>query len=261
MGDGEGVNGTRWQLDGYGFTLALEAMGRDRLPYPLEFLPPRMEHEDDFQRYRQECARRLQTIFDERLYRALTVLLEPEVRVEIYGVHGPRQNTAVRMHAGVVGRVAVLATQLPGPEPRSGGDIVLTRHRSDELAPRLIAGLPPAATGRHQPIRGRRSDLNAPVYSRHPTQLSPLEDMQRFFRRPRIGTGEITVYPGYTVDTRPTDDGYAVLWLDYPDDGRYLLHNHDTDDFTVTPGSPDELLHRLRGHMGTAYRVRTRAYR
>ncbi|NKY55689.1 ESX secretion-associated protein EspG [Nocardia flavorosea] len=249
-----------WQLGGYEFTIALEAMGRDRLPYPLEYQPPRMEHEDDFQRFRQRCAQRLQPVFGEPLYQALTVLLEPEIRVEIYGVHG-RQNTAIRMHAGVVGRTAVLAMQLPGPEPKSGGDIVLTRLRSNELAPRLVAGLPRAATGRHQPIRARRADLNAPVYSRHPTQLSPVEDLQRFFRRPRAGTGEITIYPGYTIDTRPTGDGYAFLWLDYPDDGRYLLHNHSTDDFTVTPGPADEILRQLRSRMETAHRVRTRTYR
>lgn len=251
------MSGARWQLGGYEFTLALEAMGRDRLPYPLEFLPPPMEHADDFQQYRRQCARRLQPVFDEQLYRALTVLLEPEVRVEVYGVHGSRRDTAIRMHAGVIGRTAVLATQLPGPEPKTGGDIVLIQLRSDQLTPRLVAGLPKAGTGRHQPIRARRADLDAPVYSRHPTQLSPLEDMQRFFRRPRAGTGEITVYPGYTVDTRPTDDGYAFLWLDYPDDGRYLLHHHTGDDFTLTPGPPDEIARQLRTRLDTAYRART----
>ncbi|GGL45098.1 ESX secretion-associated protein EspG [Nocardia jinanensis] len=252
------MNESRWQLDGYDFTLALEAMGRDRLPYPLEYRPPRMAHDDDFQRYRQQCARRLRTVFDERLYRALTVLLEPELRVEIYGVHGSQQTTAVGMHAGVAGRVAVLATQLPGRARKSGGDIVLTQLRADQLAPRLVAGLPQVASGRHEPLRARRGDLNAPVYSRHPTQLSPVEDLQRFFRRPRTGTGEITVYPGYTVDTRPTGDGYAFLWLDYSDDGRYLLHNHNTDDFTLTPGPPDEILRQLRSRMEAAHQARTR---
>lgn len=254
------MNGSRWQLGGYEFTIALEAMGRDRLPYPLEFMPPQMEHDDDFQRYRQQCARRLQPVFDESLYQALTVLLEPEIRVEIYGVHGPGQNTAVRMHAGVVGRIGVLATQLPGPTPDQSGDIHLARFRTHQLAQRLVAGLPPLKAGNHQPIRARRTDLTKPVYSRHPTQLSPLEDMQRFFRRPRAGTGEITVYPGYTVDTRPTDDGYAFLWLDYPNDGRYLLHNHNTDDFTLTPGPADEILHQLRSRLETAHRVRTCTY-
>ncbi|MGW5754227.1 ESX secretion-associated protein EspG [Nocardia rhamnosiphila] len=254
------MNEFGWQLDGYEFTLALEAMGRDRLPYPLEYQPHRMAHYDDFRRYRQQCARRLQPVFDERLHRALTVLLEPEIRVEVYGVHGPQPNTAVRMHAGVIGRVAVLARQLPGAARESGGDIVLTQLRTAQLAAQLVAGLPLVAPGRHQPIRARRSDLNAPVYSRHPTRLSPAEDLQRFFRRSRTGTGEITVYPGYTVDTRPTGDGYAFLWLDYPDDGRYLLHNHNTDDFTLTPGPADEILHQLRSRLEAAHRVRTRTY-
>ncbi|MCP2290697.1 hypothetical protein APR08_003625 [Nocardia amikacinitolerans] len=34
--------------------------------------------------------------------------------------------------------------------------------------------------------------------------------------RPRSGAGEITVYPGIAYDARPTLDGHAFIWLDYP---------------------------------------------
>lgn len=250
----------RRRLDGFDFALALEVMGRDRLPYPLAHMPPRMDHDDDYQQYRQQSARRLQGTFDEPLYKALTVLLEPEIRVEIYGTHDSDRSHVVRLHAGVVGRVAVLAAQLPGPTREYGGDIIVAQYRTDQLATQLVAGLPPLAQGSHQPIRARRSDLHAPVYSRHPTQLSPVEDMQRFFRRPRTGTGEITVYPGYTIDARPTDDGRAFLWLDYPD-GRYLLHHHNEDDFTLTPGSSEEILRQLRRSLDATYRTSTRTSR
>lgn len=250
------MNDVHRRLDGFDFTLALEVMGRDRIPYPLAYMPPRMEHDDDYQRYRQQCARRLQSMFDEPLYQALTILLEPEIRVEIYGTHDSGSSAVVRMYAGVVGRVAVLATQLPGRTRDYGGDIIVAQYRSDQLATQLVAGLSPLAPGTHQPIRARRSDLHAPVYSRHSTQLSPVEDMQGFFRRPRTGTGEITVYPDYTIDARPTDDGRAFLWLDYPD-GRYLLHHHNEDDFTLTPGSPEEIQRQLRGCLEATSRTRT----
>ncbi|WP_345494443.1 hypothetical protein [Nocardia callitridis] len=35
------------------------------------------------------------------------------MRIEIHGFHGPRQAQVVRMHAGLVGRVATSAHQLP----------------------------------------------------------------------------------------------------------------------------------------------------
>ena len=39
------------------------------------------------------------------------------------------------------------------------------------------------------------------------------------------------------------------LWLDYPNDGRYLIQHHDADNFTVIPGPPTELQHRLARHI------------
>ncbi|NEW51763.1 ESX secretion-associated protein EspG [Nocardia cyriacigeorgica] len=236
----------RWQLDGLAFTIALEVLGRDRLPYPLSFRPELVEHLDDYERMRMEAGQRLQRVFDERFYNALSILLEPQVRVEVEGFYGPQQSQVARVHAGVVDNVATIAVQQSGPTREHGRDIIITQCRSTAMAAEIVGKLPRYAGGSHRAFRARRSELNQPVYSRHPTRLSPAEEMNRFFRRPRIGTGEITVYPGYTLDARPTDDGRAFIWLDYPDDGRYLLHHHSTEDLTVTPGPPDEIVRQLQ---------------
>ncbi|OQS12818.1 ESX secretion-associated protein EspG [Nocardia donostiensis] len=254
------MNGKRWQLDGLAFTIALEAIGRDRLPYPLSYMPEYTEHRADYERLRQHTAQRLQQVFDERFYNALTVLLEPTTRVEIEGFYGPNQTQVVRIHAGIVGDRATLANQQPGPTSEHGRDIIITEHPTRMLAAEIIARLPRTPAGTHHPFRARRSDLNAPIYSHHPTRLSPQEDMQRFLRRPRGGTGEITVYPGYTLDARPTNNGRAFLWLDYPHDGRYLLHHHNTDDFTITPGPPDELMRQLQDRIDAVGNRRTTAW-
>lgn len=243
----------RWQLDGLAFTVALEAFGRDRLPYPLAFRPDFCERAEDFERLRRRAAERVQQVLDRPFYDALAVLLEPKLRVEVHGFYGPRQSQVVRMHAGIVDNVATLALQQPGPTREHGRDIVITRHPASRLAADLIVRLPAAEPGTHPAFQGRREDLRASVYSRHPTRLSPQEQLQRFFRRPRTGTGEITVYPGYTIDSRPTADGRAFIWLDYPDDGRYLLHHH-SQGFTVTPATPDELLRQLQGRINATAR-------
>ncbi|MGQ4600834.1 ESX secretion-associated protein EspG [Nocardia sp. R6R-6] len=250
----------RWQLDGFAFVLAMSAMGRDRLPYPLSYRPEFTEHRDDYERLRARTAQRLGHVFDERLHRALTTLLQPRVRIEIHGFHGPNNAQVVRIHAGLAGRLATIAQQLPGPNREHGRDVIITQCGANMLAAQIAAKLPRCPGGTHYPFTARRSDLDQPVYSRHPTRLSPIEEVNRFLRRPRAGTGEITVYPGAAYDARPTNDGHALIWLDYPTDGRYLLSSHSPNDFSIAPGPADELLRQLQSRIATADRVRSDAW-
>ncbi|MBF6211084.1 ESX secretion-associated protein EspG [Nocardia puris] len=250
----------RWQLDGLTLEILLERLGRDRFPYPLSFRPARMEHRDDYERLVRRTEQRLAQVFDKRLYRAMEVLLEPQVRVEIHGFHGPQQDRVVRVHAGLVDQVATIAVQQPGPTVEHGTDVVITMGYANMAVSTIASHLPRVRGGSHQPFGARRSDLNQPVYSQHPTRLSPTEQLARFIRRPRIGTGEITVYPGAAFDARPTNDGHAFLWMDYPNDGRYLLTNHNDNDFTVTPGPIDELMRHLQLRIDHVHRLRTGAW-
>lgn len=240
---------SRWTLGPLAFTVALEAHGRDRLPYPLSYRPEFAESLAVYGQRRQDAVDEIQRVYDEDLHRAFGILLEPQVRVEIDGLHGPGQGEPVRVFAGVAGERAALAVQAPGATREHGGAVTITTAPLAALPDRILAHLPPAEGGATPRFEGRRGDLDAPVYGRHPTRLSPTEQVQRFFRRPRIGTGEFTVYPGYQVDARPTGDGRAFLWLDYPDDGRYLLQHHDDQNFTVIPGPPGELRQRIANHI------------
>ncbi|MFD3704964.1 ESX secretion-associated protein EspG [Nocardia sp. NPDC058658] len=239
----------RWELDPHAFAIGLEAHGRDRLPYPLTFQPEFAETYEIHEERRRAAFARLQQVYDDGLHKVFRALLEPEVRVEIEGLHGPGQSEAVRVFAGIIEDHAALAVQASGPTRELGGDIALSIVPLAELAAAIVAKLPRAQGGSTSRFEGRRSDLDAATYARHPTRLSPIEQTQRFFRRPRTSTGEITVYPGYEVDSRPTSDGKAFLWLDYSNDGRYLIQHHDADTFTVIPGPPAELQHRLSRHI------------
>ncbi len=116
------------------------------------------------------------------------------------------------------------------------GDIALSIVPLAELASTIVTKLPRVEGGSTPRFEGRRSDLDTATYARHPTRLSPVEQTQQFFRRLRIGTGEITVYPGFEVDWRPTTDGKAFLWLDYPNDGRYISSSTTTP--TTSPSFP-----------------------
>lgn len=240
-----------WQLDSLAFNIALEVNGRDRLPYPLRYRAEFPETADEYSQRRSRSADRLQQVYDESFHRTLEVLLEPQVRVEIHGFHGPGQTRTVGIHVGIVDEQAAVAVQLSERESRGAGDVVLSRHRAHLVADEVAALLPHCRGGAEPRFEGRRGDIDAAVHARHPTQLSPTEKLQRFLKRPRVGTGEITVYPGFQIDARPTDDGSAFLWLDYPDDGRYLMQHHDADHFTVIPGPPEEISRRLRARIDT----------
>ncbi|MEV0540341.1 ESX secretion-associated protein EspG [Nocardia salmonicida] len=238
-----------WQLDPHAFAAGVEGHGRDRLPYPLTFRPELAETYEIHQERREAAFARLRQVYDDGLHKVFRALLEPEVRVEIEGLYGPGQSEVVRVYAGIIEGHAALAVQASGPTREKGGDIALSIVPLADLAAAIVTNLPRAQGGSTPRFEGRRSDLDAATYARHPTRLSPIEQTQRFFRRPRTSTGEITVYPGFQVDSRPTADGKAFLWLDYPNDGRYLIQHHDADNFTVIPGPPTELQHRLAKHI------------
>ncbi|MFE1592264.1 ESX secretion-associated protein EspG [Nocardia sp. NPDC058705] len=253
------MTGSTWQMEGLTFTIALEALGRDRLPYPLSYFPNDLEFPGELERSRVAAAQRLAGRFDETLYGALAVLLEPEMRVEVYGFYGPDQNQVVRIHAGISGDTATLAVQRPGSTREYGTDITVSTHQPHRIAAEVISRIPRLAAGGLRAFNGRRSDLEQRTYGQQPNRLTPVEETQRFFNRSRVGMGEITVLPGFALDSKPTDDGRAFIWLDYPNDGRYLLHEHGPDDISVTPGSPEELLRQLQERIDAVARARVYA--
>ncbi|MEV6561270.1 ESX secretion-associated protein EspG [Nocardia sp. NPDC051756] len=250
------MNESRWRLDGLMFELALEALGRDRLPYPLRYTIEGVEAYEDYQRLRANAKQQLAGFASPDLFNALNVLLEPQVRVEVHGFFGRDFNQVVRVHAGMTGRSATVAVQLPGPTQEYGRDILLTRCPPQALPAQIAAQLPNCAPGKYPAISGRRSDLTRVEYAKHPTRLSHTEQLNRIVRRPRSGLGEVGVFAGGAIDSRPTTDGRGFHWMDYlPADGRYLLHNHGDDEFTLAPGPVDEIQRQLRSLIETTYRA------
>ncbi|MEV6278383.1 ESX secretion-associated protein EspG [Nocardia sp. NPDC051832] len=238
----------RWQLSGLMFQMAVEGFERDRLPYPIRVLvqDPAVETGEDFERLRARTAQQMAPFANQDLFEALKVLLEPSIRVEVHGLYGRDFQQVVRAHAGIVGDVATVAIQKPGPTQQYGGDILLVHGSAETVVPKILAALPKCEGGRFPAVTGHRSDLKQTQYAKHPTRLSPTEEVRRIAGRPRSGLGEITVYRGPAIDSRPTSDGHGLHWLDYlPHDGRYLLHNHTPDEFTLTPAPHPELQRHL----------------
>lgn len=245
------MNGLQWRLGGEMFIQAVRRFDRDRLPYPIRVLPlgpteipPTAE---EYERVRVAAARQLAAISDDNLHKALRTLLEPEIRVEVHGAYDRGFERIVRMHAGLIGKTATLAVQEPGPTTEYGGDIHLFTLAPQELAARLVSYLPRCAPGRFTTVRGTRADIGKVEYARHPTRMSRAEEITRILRQPRSGVGEIGVFAGPAVDSRPTGNPHGFHWMDHlPQDGRYLLLKHNPEEFTLTPAPPEEIVRRLQ---------------
>lgn len=250
------MNDLQWRLDGEMFIQAVRRFDRDRLPYPIRVLPLGPTETPptaaEYEQARVAAAQRLAAVSDENLRRALQVLLEPQVRVEVHGAYDRGFERVVRLHAGITGRSATLAVQAPGPTKEYGGDIHLQTCAPHELAARLVACLPRCAPGRFAAVRGTRSDIGKIEYARHPSRISRVEQVNQILRRPRSGIGEIGIFAGPAVDSRPTGNPHGFHWMDLlPQDGRYLLIKHSGEEFTLAPGSPDEIVQRLQHAIGT----------
>ncbi|WP_459549572.1 ESX secretion-associated protein EspG [Nocardia sp. X0981] len=260
------MNELRWRLDGEMFVQAVNAFGRDRLPYPIRVLPlgptETPPTADEYERVRVSAAQRLSRLADERLFTALRTLLEPQARIEVHGIYDRGFARVVRVHAGLAGESATVAIQQPGPTKEYGGDIHLISLPVHELAAYVVSSLPRCAPGRYATVRGSRADIGRAEYTRHPTRVSRTEEINRIIRRPRSGIGEIGVFAGPAIDARPTGNPNGFHWMDYlPDDGRYLLVNHSREDFTLAPGTPQELTHRLQHAVTVVQRSSGRAAR
>ncbi|MFH5209738.1 ESX secretion-associated protein EspG [Antrihabitans spumae] len=216
-----------WQLSALEFSVALHALGRDRMPYPFTFRAPGSSAEEVLA-LRLDAGKQLAVQADGLFRTTLTLLLEPQIRVEVHGFTGPELRTPIRIHAGISGRTAVLAVQRPNSQTASG-EVTIRRCSVDTIAQRVVAELPTAAAGDRRAFTAERSARAAAEesYVRPADEVPRSEQIDRFFRRPRTCVGEIGVFDGVAVDARATS-GRTVHWFDFVGDGRYVVKGDKT---------------------------------
>lgn len=245
MGFGESAGGpagrdARWRCTGLEFQVLWRELGRDRLPYPLCFRPA-ADDQDDLDRQRRAAAQHWAPRVTERLHHHLTVLAEPDIRLEVVGFAGVGFATRIRMHAGLHSSGATLAIQLPGVDADTGGDVLIRGVSPAQIPQAVAAALPAAPAGSRGALRFRRRDLDA---SAGPLLVSAgagrvRDEALALLRRPRTGIGEVTAFAGVAYDSRPTTDGIGLHWLDFDGDGRYTMR--ESDDVVVAPAATTDL--------------------
>ncbi|WP_433606967.1 ESX secretion-associated protein EspG [Prescottella agglutinans] len=252
------MSGASWRFTGLEFEVLWTRLGRDRLPYPLRFRPV-ADTQDDLDRQRRAAAESWVPRMTESLHRHLSVLAEPDVRIEVSGLVGAASGTMIRMHAGIRGATGTLAIQLSGPDVDTGGDVLVHGMDPVRIPNAIAAALPVVPAGARPAIRFRRSDLESGtgplLVSAGSTRIR--DDALGLLRRPRTGIGEITAFAGVAYDSRPTTDGIGLHWLDFDGDGRYCLR--ETAGVVVTPVSGSELAVEI-SRLVAGIRAREKAY-
>ncbi|PXX59874.1 ESAT-6 protein secretion system EspG family protein [Nocardia tenerifensis] len=234
-----------WRFTGQEFDILWSAYGRDRLPYPLAFRPTTAVDWEDLVRQREAAIQSLLGQYSENLELALSTLLEPETRVESKGFGGSGLTTVFRFHGAVRNGSGATLVQLPGTAEDTGGDVIIGLCAPNEVAAAAVAALPKTPAGSRPAVSFRREEIatDRQRYSRRPNELSINEQLSRMFKRDRTAVGEITVFPGPAMDSRPTNDGRGFLWADYADDGRYYIKSGDP--IVATPMSPTAMTNEI----------------
>ncbi|GAA5059048.1 ESX secretion-associated protein EspG [Nocardia callitridis] len=212
----------RWRFTAVQLRTLWESAGRDVLPYPLRHWYAEQYREDSL-RLRRVAAGEVHRQLDEDLVHAMTVLLEPEARIEVAGFRGARNEVPIRAHAAAHYQHGVLAIQHPGPEPDQGGDVDFLFLSSDALPAAVIDVLPECAPGQGDPLSIPVTELEKPPpVVRDAWRTTPREDFDRFFNRPTTSTTHVAVYPFGSIDNRHIKGRKDFQVTDFADDGRYV---------------------------------------
>ncbi|MGF6886514.1 hypothetical protein ABIA39_004712 [Nocardia sp. GAS34] len=214
-----------WKLTQIEFYCAWRAVGRDRMPFPIEFRSD-IEVGADFDRECAVAARRVAELAhaDPGIYQALEVLAQPRVRVEMLGYRRDGRDRMVRMHAGIADGAGALLVQEPGAatDLEAAGDIRVYLHGPGGAVKRMVSLLPDVPPGTAPGVWINRLDL-APqeTWSAGETR-SPREQAMRFFRQPYRTYVEIKIDLGPALDGWQEGGDYLRV-VDFDKTGRYLL--------------------------------------
>lgn len=223
----------RWEFTPDEFMHVWRVTDRDRYPFPLSMVSA-ARWESDYDRLAAELNTRFPKGSDPDLDAALRVAAAPETTVALYG----SRTDPIRAYAAIDGTVGVAMVQRPGPDPATGGTIVVRAG-----TPRVVPMMVDAVLGDVQKGTGpaliddidRMRETDGMWIGSTP-QVP--DRMRRLLRAPRTGSGHIEVRRGIR-DSRPFPPGY-LSWFDIRDDGRYV-YRHEYRDFRIDPVSTAEL--------------------
>ncbi|MGB6052879.1 MAG: ESX secretion-associated protein EspG [Rhodococcus sp. (in: high G+C Gram-positive bacteria)] len=248
------MNGRSWTLGGLEFRMLMEHAGRDRLPFPIQFQPT-ADSAADYHRQRHEAAESVARMMDDDLRLAIHTLVTPNVRVEVVGHRSssPISTEKIRGHAARGHEIAVVATQQPADTDRSGGAVTLSLLEPFRAVAAVLKVLPPADGGTAPRMDVAYADASVETQSPLVRRAGRRTDEDRYealFSRAPTCAGEILVCTGSAADNRLEESTTGVNWVDFADDGRYLIRHGAK--LCVLPASTPQLVTEIAGLVGEA---------
>ncbi|MGW0251385.1 ESX secretion-associated protein EspG [Nocardia goodfellowii] len=215
-----------WELAPIEFWVAWEALGRDRMPFPLTFAAE-VETQVEFDIQRKAAAESLMRVIgnDDSLYHALHALAHADVRVELFGYRHDGRDRMVRACAAIESGNGAVAAQLPGATFGTGGNIRIDLRPPQAVVSRLLTVLPDTAPGKGPSINIHRDELHRPTRI-NSYRLSPSEQAVRQLKRPFGTYAEFRVAAGPSLNGWQ-EGGTQLYVIDYRDDGRYLIRENE----------------------------------
>ncbi|NLG54112.1 MAG: hypothetical protein GX542_00425 [Rhodococcus sp.] len=238
---------TSWEMSAFEFVAAWNILGGTRLPFPLAFREYRTPSEQDLPGG-EDASHQLQGSYGNEFFTALELLANPAVRVAICGFEGPHSEGMIRAHAGIGRDLSSVVVQVRGSRPNSGGKVEVSLHQGMEAITQLVKVMPdmPAGTRNEIAIPRTRSSIAERAGSGSLPADMPKEAKAKsdeaalFFSQPHSSFGEIAVNLGSAVHSRKPTDGTILQWIDYVDDGRYLIRH--TEHIVARPVSPPQVV-------------------
>ncbi|GAA5042652.1 ESX secretion-associated protein EspG [Nocardia callitridis] len=207
----------QWTLSAEQFAAAWFGTGLDRLPYPFRFTS-RFHSRNEYQEFHRQFAADLAAEHRRPLRRAISVLAQPDWRIELLGYRSADGGSELRaIGCGTRAGSAIIAEQRPAPD---GGKVRLRRCRVDQLTTelaRLLPDTPPGDTGEKRFLLEDLNDERPDPFQNAPSR-EVKQRYRRFWSQPHDTRGTITVLPGPRNATPPRTG--RLRWIDTPD-GRY----------------------------------------
>jgi hypothetical protein len=247
-----------WTLSGAEFAVLWGAMDRETLPGSIGY----RTHSATAEQYRAELERASAAVaakLSDNLYSALVALALSEARLSVYGGIGPKLERPIRIHAAIRQRVGVLLVQ-------SDDDSVAVRRVGADRVPGLLTeALPRLGPGRGRRLRARLTELRPRTDEEYLRDVSYLREVgstrpsqaqlvRRFMARERMCRGSIEIQPGPALDNRPIEGTIMLSFMDYADDGRYLVRTED-DVITIEPVDQVALAEHIRLAVGSVRKL------
>ncbi|MGB2722825.1 MAG: ESX secretion-associated protein EspG [Rhodococcus sp. (in: high G+C Gram-positive bacteria)] len=246
---------TTWTMPGIDFMMLCGRFGRDRLPYPLAVTID-VDTVDELRQLRLEASARIDAMMDEKLGAAVRTVVDPIARIECRGETTDSPFGIMRSHAAIRHDTAAVLTQQPGPDASSGGAVTIELTGPDR-APAVVLGSVPNIAAGHRPAERLERALAAATsggshLSTATRGATADERFRSFFDRPRSAVGEIIVACGKTYDNRRDTDAVSFFWMDFEQDGRYIVHSAESID--IVPADTAGLASEIGRHVAVALR-------